>query len=244
MVFSDQSVTAQRHQPAALNIADVTADIHDASDENLLVITRQIARQLNGADQITPELLKQLARQFSVAEINYVDRKGVIRASTYPDFIDYDMASGEQSAAFLVLLDGQREYVQPYGPVSFDESIFRKYAAVTLDNRGFVQVGYDAQQFQSDISHHVKGATHNRHVGENGSIIIANEKRWIVSDRKGNEDTDLGITGLQIDTQTMPANQGFSTVVYGEPCYCMYQVAEGFLIIAVIPKSEAALSRN
>lgn len=244
MVFSDQSVTAQRHQPAALNIADVTADIHDASDENLLVITRQIARQLNGADQITPELLKQLARQFSVAEINYVDRKGVIRASTYPDFIDYGMASGEQSAAFLVLLDGQREYVQPYGPVSFDESIFRKYAAVTLDNRGFVQVGYDAQQFQSDISHHVKGATHNRHVGENGSIIIADEKRWIVSDRKGNEDTDLGITGLQIDTQTMPANQGFSTVVYGEPCYCMYQVAEGFLIIAVIPKSEAALSRN
>ena len=228
----------------ALNIADVTADIHDASDENLLVITRQIARQLNGADQITPELLKQLARQFSVAEINYVDRKGVIRASTYPDFIDYDMASGEQSAAFLVLLDGQREFVQSYGPVSFDESIFRKYAAVTLDNRGFVQVGYDAQQFQSDISHHVKGATHNRHVGENGSIIIADEKRWIVSDRKGNEDTNLGITGLQIDTQTMPANQGFSAVVYGEPCYCMYQVAEGFLIIAVIPKSEAALSRN
>ena len=159
-----------------LNLADVQADINDASDENLLVITRQIARQLNAADQVTTELLRQLAAQYFVSEINYIDRSGVIRLSTCDDYVNYDMASGEQSAAFLVLVDDeqeQREYVQAYGPMSYDSSISRKYAAVTLDNRCFVQVGYNAQGFQSDISRHVKGATRNRHVGENGSIIIA-----------------------------------------------------------------------
>ncbi len=228
----------------ALNISDVREDIIDASDENLLKLTRQIANDLNGAENITSELLSLLAEKYDVTEINHINSNGIIVASTYPDFLNYDMSSGEQSAAFMVLLSGKTEYVQSYQPVSYDASISRKYGGVVLEKGGFVQVGYGAERFQKDIDEFVVGVTRNRHVGESGSIIIVDENWNIVSDRYGNEGKNLDVTGIWIDTDEIAENQSFVADVYGEPCYCMHQVTEGYRIVAVMPRSEAALSRN
>ena len=83
----------------SINIADVNEDIEDASDENLLSLAHAIAEELNKAETITNELLYAEAEKYDVTEVNYIDPNGIIRATTYPDFMDYDMASGEQSAA-------------------------------------------------------------------------------------------------------------------------------------------------
>lgn len=227
-----------------LNIADVRQDIADASDENLLALAWQIAADMNAADSISSELLLKLAAQYDVTEINYVDTDGIIRASTYPDFLNYDMRSGQQSAEFMPLLSGQRSYVQSYQPVSYDASISRKYGGVVLENGGFVQVGYGAERFQKDIDAFVVGVTRNRHVGEEGCIIIADEAWNIVSDRYGNEGKNLGVTGIWIDTGEVAAGEQFTAQVYGESCYCIYYIQEGYCVVAVIPQSEAALSRN
>ncbi len=227
-----------------LNISDVRQDIADASDENLLALTRQIAGDLNEADEITSELLLTLTERYDVTEINCVNANGIIYASTYPDFLNYDMRSGQQSAEFMVLLSGQQSYVQSYQPVSYDASISRKYGGVVLENGGFVQVGYGAERFQRDIGAFVVGVTRNRHVGENGCIIIADEEWNIVSDRHRNEGKNLGVTGIRIDTDKVAAGERFAAQVYGENCYCIYQMQEGYCIIAVIPQREAALSRN
>ena len=227
-----------------LNIADVRQDIQEASDENLLELTAEIAGKLNNAEAITADLLFGLCRQYDVTEINCIDPDGFIFASTYPDFMNYDMRSGKQSAEFMVLLDGETEYVQRYQAVSYDASISRKYAGVVLENGGFVQVGYGFERFQRDIGEFVIGVTRNRHVGEGGSIIIADESGNIVSDRNGNEGRNLGVTGILIDAETMPQGEVFSAEVYGESSYCMYKQQEGYTIVAVMPQSEAALSRN
>jgi len=227
-----------------LNIADVRQDIQDASDENLLELTAEIAGKLNNAEVITADLLFDLCSQYDVTEINCINRDGIIIVSTYPAFLNYDMRSGEQSAEFMVLLDGEKEYVQRYQAVSYDASISRKYAGVVLENGGFVQVGYGFERFQRDIGEFVIGVTRNRHVGEGGSIIIADESGNIVSDRNGNEGRNLGVTGILIDAETMPQGEVFSAEVYGERSYCMYKQQEGYTIVAVMPQSEAALSRN
>ena len=124
----------------ALNIADVRKDIQDASDDNLLALTEEIAGKLNHAEEITVDFLFELCHQYDVTEINCIDPDGFIFASTYPDFINYDMRSGEQSAEFLPLLSGEQSYVQKYQPVSYDASISRKYAGVVLENGGFEQM--------------------------------------------------------------------------------------------------------
>ena len=227
-----------------LNISDVRDDIQDASDKNLLKLTAEIAEKLNAVDHITSEYLEQLSQVYDVTEINYVNRDGIITASTYPDFLNYDMRSGEQSAEFMVLLSGETAYVQSYRPVSYDVSISRKYAGVALTDGGFVQVGYGAERFQKDIGEFVVGVTRNRHVGEGGCILIADENWSIVSDRNGNEGQNLSVTGVWIDTGAMPEGEVFTAQVYGETCYCIYQFQEGYIIIAAMPESEAALSRN
>ena len=168
----------------ALNISDVREDIIDASDENLLKLTHEIAEEINQTDEVTSEFLERLTEKYDVTEINHINSDGIIDASTYPDFLDYDMRSGAQSGEFMVLLSGDKEYVQSYQPVSYDTSISRKYAGVVLNDGGFVQVGYGSERFQKDIDEFVVGVTRNRHVGEGGSVIIVNEAWNIVSDRQ------------------------------------------------------------
>jgi len=227
-----------------LNLSDVREDINDASDENLLRLGRRVAMDLNFMGTITNNVLSGLTGRYDVTEINVINADGIIIATTHPDFLNYDMRSGEQSAEFMCLLSGATEYVQSYQPTSHDPSISRKYGAAALADGGFVQVGYGAERFQRDIDEFVIGVTRNRHVGAGGCIIIADEGWNIVSDRFGNEGSNLGVTGLWIDTESMPENEVFISDVYGQSSYCMYQRAEGYYIAAVMPRSEAALSRN
>lgn len=227
-----------------LNISDVRQDIADASDENLVDLAWEIAAELDRSPVITDGLLLGLAVEYGVSEINYIDSDGIIRSSTYPYYLNYDMRVGQQSAEFMVLLSGQESFVQSYQPTTYNSSVSRKYGGVVLEKGGFVQIGYDAERFQQDIDGFVVGVTRNRHVGESGSIIIADERGKIVSDRHGGEGKDLSTTGVVIDTDLVAPGQPFTAQVYGENCYCIYQAQEGYRIMAVIPQREAALSRN
>lgn len=227
-----------------LNISDVRQDIIDASDKNLLELAWAIAGDVDSQNEITSVYLAKLKEKYDVTEVNYIDSEGIIRASTYPDFLDYEMASGEQSAEFLVLLSGKNEYVQSYRPVSYDASIQRKYGGVILKNGGFIQVGYGAERFRKDIDEFVVGVTKNRHVGKEGCIIIVDEDGYIVSDRFGNEGEKIEAAGIKLGGNDFDKVRVFTAEVYGKPCYCLYENAEGYHIIAAMPKSEAALSRN
>ena len=228
-----------------LNIEDVKQDIIDASDANILELSHTIADELNASKRVpTNDDLEWKRFKYGLSEINVIDENGIIVATTYPDFMNFDMRSGAQSGEFMVLLDEKTEYVQSYQPVSFDASISMKYAGVVLDKGGFVQVGYDAKRFQRDIDQEVIGVTRNRHVGEGGSLIICDENWKIVSDRHDVEGQLLETIGLTVDTDKIAKGERFTATVYGVPSYCMYQYSEGYYIISVLPKSEAVLSRN
>ena len=227
-----------------LNIADVEQDIHDASDENLLKLTRMVADLIDASPGAPGERLEAISEEYDIPEINLIDENGIIIASTYKDFLGYDMRSGDQSAAFLVLLEGETEFVQSYGPVSYDRTISRKYAGAVLEKGGFVQVGYDAWNFQKDIADIVSGLTRNRHIGEEGYLIIADANWNIVSDRHGNEGANLETTGIWLDTEKMQENKAFTAEVHGVPSYCIYGKTEGYYIIGVQPQSEAYFLRD
>lgn len=228
-----------------LNIQDVQQDILDATEKDLLDMAHKVASDINRMGGADSRQLCELAEEYDIVEINIIDKRGVIEASTFDQFIHYNMHGGAQSAEFLVLLDGKTtEYVQSYQQTSSNSEIMRKYAGVVLDKGGFVQIAYDAEHFQRDIDDQVVGVTRNRHVGENGYLIIADEQWNIVSDRNNSEGKKLSSTGILIDPDTMPEKERFTTEVYGETCYCMYVLSEGYYIIAVMPKSEALFSRN
>ena len=152
------------------------------------------------------------------------------------------MASGEQSAEFLSVLDGEESYVQSYQPISLNESILRKYAAVPSDH-GFVQVGYDAQRFQGEVREQVQYAAHHRHIGQNGFVLICDEAGTIISDNGNHIGQSIEVLGHD-QSRTFPVNQRFDVKILGTDSCCMYAKAEGYYILAVLPMEEAMFSRN
>ena len=75
------------------------------------------------------------------------------------------MNSKAQSKEFVDTLKTQNSFVQDYSPRGKDENVWRKYAAINLTNGGFIQVGYDAEQFHKMLNEFVIDVTKNRHVG-------------------------------------------------------------------------------
>ena len=228
-----------------LNIADVKQDIMDASDANLLKLAHSVAKEIDSAgEELTYADLQVKLDEYSLSEINLIDERGIITKSSNIEFQGFDMNSGAQAREFLVLLDGKAEYVQSYQPISYDGSVFRKYAGVTLKQGGFVQVGYDAARFQADIDEQVIALTQNRHVGAGGRILICDRNRNIVSNAKGFNQQNLDMISFEVTSGEVRQGECFETAVNSEPYYCMLEMSEGYYIIAIMPKSEAVLSRN
>lgn len=241
------SFSVREHEELlALNIEDVKADIEDASDENLLKLTYGVADDINAAKTVDNNLLLEIRAKpgNDFSEINVINESGIIIYSTTKEYIGFDMSSGEQSGDFLILLNGEKEFVQSYQPLSRDGVTYMKYAGAALKDGGFVQVGYNAERFRQDIDKQVIGVTRNRHIGENGCMIVSTDDWNIVSDPYGNEGSNLEVTDIWIDTEKMRENVRYRSSVYGEDCYLMYAVAEGYYIIAAMPVKDVLFSRD
>lgn len=223
------------------NLEDVQHSIEQASDEDLLRVTRSIASVMNKG--VNPDSIDALAKSFGVSEINVVDSEGIIILSVDDSYIGFDMDSGEQSREFLALLDGEKEIVQLYQPMTLNQQISRKYAGVALADGGFVQVGYDAAHFQSKIAPEVVDAAKYRRIGQNGCIIICDERGMIVSDRDGHEGKNIDLLGYDSARfyEPLVAHQA---EIYGEESLFMYAKTEGYFLVAVIPMKEAMFQRN
>ncbi len=226
-----------------LNIDDIYYDINDASNENLLRITKIIRDDYWSSEKNNDVLLK-LLKKYDVSEINVIDKNGTITDTTHSDFLGYNMSNGEQSNEFMVLTDGKtKEYVQKYQPTSYDKSILRKYAAAVMQDGGFIQVGYDAERFQKDIELRVGLAAKNRHIGKNGSVLICDRNMNIVSgvDDIGKNISEIGISD---DIDKIPQNNVFETNFKGNLVYCSYIISEGYYIIGIVPIEDSLFMRN
>ena len=226
-----------------LNIDDVKEGIKDASDANLLDLTERAAATIKSVDDATNEICANLAAALDVAEVNVINEDGIIVATNVDVFVDFDMASGEQSAEFLTLLedDGEQEIVQSYQPIAYDSDVMRKYAGVVIDG-GAIQVGYDAKNFSDDLAAQVETTVNNRHIGVGGGVVVIEDTGRIVSSRS--HSTTAGTTRLVADADQAAPGELFTTYYDGETYYAAYDVMEGYRIIAMIPQVEANLSRD
>ena len=238
--FQTRLAYAQVDYSLKASMGDVSRDIRDVSNRDLMELTREIASVL--PENATGEELSRLADECGVTEINLVDRGGKIVASTNAAHLGFDMASGEQSAEFLVLLNGTQEFVQDYLPISIDSTQYRKYAGVALE-QGFLQVGYDSSAFYARIHEQVKYAAQNRHIGQDGFIIICDESGTIISDRLGHQGEHVSIFGDGTGLNIRPG-QRVAGDIFGKPSFLMYSRAEGYYIIAVMSQAEALFTKS
>ena len=227
------------------NIDDVDKDILDMSDSNLLDKAKLIRSQYMRSYDKSTEFLQLLSKEHNVAEIHIIDTNGIIVNTNIPEYIGFDMASGEQSGEFLVLLDGTADsYVQKYRPQSYDSMVDRKYGGITLPEGGFIQIGYDADEFMNDIDSTVKKIAKNRHIGEDGFIAVCDDKWNIISEETQYYGKNLKDLGTLMDTDKNKEKTVFNIELNGIQYLCEYEFEEGYYIAGFIPKSEALFMRD
>lgn len=100
------------------------------------------------------------------------------------------------------------------------------------------QAGSPEQQSEA-----IANAAHNRHIWEEGFFIVCTQDGTIVSDRDGHTGESVTLLGYDGGTDFLEKNTYRSTV-YGTECYWAYAVQGEYIVIALLPVSEAMFSRN
>ena len=225
-------------------ISDVETDIKGKSDAHLLAIAEKVKAEYESNPDVS---LDEVTEKYGIVEINVVSSNGIIQKSTESDSINYDMNSKEQSKEFVDTLRVQDSFVQQYSPRGKDGSVWRKYAAINLASGGFIQVGYDAEQFHDILNAYVIDFTKNRHVGTNGFVAVCDETLSIVTDRNGYSGAPLSKIGIDAP-QEMKNGQTATALYYVDIQDARYmyvfKFVEGYCIIAAMPEAEATFMRD
>ncbi len=230
-------------------INDVETAVREKSNLQLLKIAEQVKQVYEKNPTVS---LSDLTDKYGIKEINVVLSDGIIINSTESDSINYDMNSKAQSKEFVDTLKVQDSFVQDYSPRGKDESVWRKYAAVNLTEGGFIQVGYDAEQFHAMLNEFVIDVTKNRHVGTSGFVAVLDEQLCMVIDDAyaGKHISSIGINPPEEMQQGKTATTLYNAdVVDGindlsaEYMY-VFKFVEGYCLIAAMPVDEAMFMRD
>lgn len=228
-----------------VSLEEINKDVSEASDRNLLTITRKSAAEIDSwGNEITNEKISQFATDNDIAEINIVGKDGVILYSNISEFIGFNMWDYEQSSEFKCLLTDKTEFVQSYRPQALDNTKFQKYAGVVLtkEDLAFVQVGEDSVHFQNDIQEQIRILAKNRSVGKSGYLMIIDGNGQVIT--APSKVLEAMASGYEEPKINVGPNEVFELEINKEKCYCMYSVVENFSIVAVLPQEEALQARN
>lgn len=122
------------------NIAQLTENL----GENNLAKARAFADMLAAQPALADdqEKLLEIKDRLMVSEIHIIDEEGIITSSTVDAYVGFDMKSGEQSNAFMVIVnDPSIEIVQEPQANVADGIIMQYIGVARKDAKGFVQVG-------------------------------------------------------------------------------------------------------
>ncbi len=250
LILQNGMAQVETQEVFTVSMNDIESAVREKSNHQLLAIAEQVKQEYEKDPTVA---LSDLTEKYDIKEINVVDDEGMIVNSTEEDVINnYDMNSKAQSKEFVDMLKVQDSFVQEYSPRGKDESVWRKYAAVRLANGGFLQVGYDAEQFHKMLNAFVIDVTKDRHVGTGGFVAVLDEQLCMVIDNAyaGKHISSIGIVPPEEMLQGKTATALYSAdVVDGisdlsaEYMY-VFKFVEGYCLLAAMPVSEAMFMRD
>lgn len=136
------------------NDAQITL-LTDSLGENNLAKARAFADIL-AAD---PDMLERsgalgkVCDRLMVDELHIINKAGIITHSTVDAYVGFDMTSGEQSAAFMVIVDDPSvEIVQEPQENTADGTYIQYIGVARKDAAGFVQVGVRPQVLEETLA--------------------------------------------------------------------------------------------
>ena len=155
-IFVLQTIITQKNNTAASRskLQDVKEKLEDNEEnvrrlkdnlsEDNLAKTRAFASMLAMDPSIAKDAarLAEIKEELQVNELHIIDEEGIITSSTIDSYVGFDMKSGEQSNAFMVIVDDPSIEIAQEPQVNVAEGIVMQYIGVARsDAKGLVQVG-------------------------------------------------------------------------------------------------------
>ncbi len=122
------------------NIVQLTENLGENNLAKARVFADMLAAQPSIADN--QEKLLEIRDRLMVNEVHIIDEAGIITSSSIDAYVGFDMKSGEQSNAFMVIVDDPSIEIVQEPQKNVAEGIIMQYIGVArTDAKGLVQVG-------------------------------------------------------------------------------------------------------
>lgn len=228
-------------------LSDTTKSIQTISNEQLISEASDISNEISlisKYEELSTELLQQIAKKHSAEEINIVNINGLITYTNTPRSLNFDMNSGEQSKFFMQIFKGHESLIQDYQSITLDKKISMKYVAVKYDSDNFVQVGFTMQNMIDILKAITIASVKNERVGQNGFYLLTDVNLNVLNTPEA--DYNINYKNMIHDNfdKNLPEYQSFE-ISYDNKIYnCMYSKSDCFYIFSILFDKEIKYGRN
>lgn len=223
------------------NIANLTENL----GENNLAKTRAFADMLVLDSSIygNAEKLNEIKNRLMVNELHIIDENGIIISSTIDAYIGFDMKSGEQSNAFMVIVDDPSIEIVQEPQVNVAEGTVMQYIGVARrDVKGLVQVGVRPEVLENVLKGtEIDKVLKDIEFGEEGYIYaINNESGRIAAHRNS---ALIGVSAVDAGFPSGFAKSG-KAVIDGVKGYYVQEEYGDWIIGTFMPSNEYYAARR
>lgn len=214
-IFVLQTVVNQRNNVSASQ--DKLEEVKEklaANEENIAKLTENLsadnlAKTRAFADMLVMdssisgniEKLNEIKDRLQVNELHIIDENGIITSSSIQEYIGFDMKSGEQSNAFMVIVDDPSIEIAQEPQVNVAEGIVMQYIGVARkDDKGLVQVGVRPEVLENTLAGtELSVVLKDIEFGEKGYVYAIDPEEGTMlahqnSERIGASATEIGFT--------------------------------------------------
>lgn len=181
--YSNQASSRSKLTDAREKLADnekTIAQLTENLGQNNLAKSRALADMLAEDPKIAgdKEKLLEIKERLMVSEVHIIDEKGIITNSSVDEYIGFDMTSGEQSNAFMVIVDDPSIEIVQEPQMNAAEGILMQYIGVArTDAKGLVQVGVQPEALEEILaSTDISVVLNNIDFGSKGYVYAINKE--------------------------------------------------------------------
>lgn len=256
-IFLLQTVVSQRSNTSAsrAKLEDVREKLN-SNEENIKRLTENLsednlAKTRAFADMLARDKtiegnaarLNEIKDRLMVNELHIIDEDGIITSSTIDAYIGFDMKSGEQSNAFMVIVDDPSIEIVQEPQLNVAEGIMMQYAGVArTDAKGLVQIGVRPEVLEEMLSGtEIDTVLREIDFGENGYVYAIDAEDGSILAHKNS-----GLIGTSAVDAGFPASMTGSgkAVIDGTKGYYVAEEYDGRIIGTFMPAGEYYAGRR
>lgn len=212
----------------------------DNLSENNLAKTRAFADILAVDDTVLSDKdrLLEICEELMVNELHVIDEKGIITHSTIDAYVGFDMNSGEQSAAFMKIIDDPTiEIVQEPQKNVIEGTVLQYIGVARRDDKGLVQVGIRPEILEATLANtEINVVLKDIDFGDKGYVYAIDAESGKILAHP--DDSMIGKSAKEEGFPTDKKGGSGKIKVNGVKGYYMTEAYDGMIIGSFLPASE------